>query len=152
MADNVDVINTSVHSQVSTKSSKSANNSSKPKVVAATFRQLFQFANTSDILLFCVGCFFCIISSATMPAINIVFGDVVDAIAEPVDTAALVNKAVRAMSILGVYGFVTFFLSFWLCGLAASSIANKWRMKYLERLLVQDMVRVFVLLRQSLVS
>ena len=30
-------------------------------------------------------------------------------------------------------------MSFWLCGVSASSIANKWRMRYLERLLVQDM-------------
>jgi len=48
-------------------------------------------------------------------------------------------SSVRAMSLLGVYGFVTFFLSFWLCGMASASMANAWRMQYLERLLIQDM-------------
>lgn len=74
-----------------------------------------------------------------MPAINIIFGDVVDAIAAPIDVGPLVDKSVRAMAILAVYGFVTFFLSFLFAGYAAANIANAWRMQYLEKLLVQDM-------------
>lgn len=131
-----DAIGTSAHSASSSKSSSSK---AKPKMETASFRDLFQFADNYDIVLFVLGTFFAIISSATMPAINVVFGDVVDAIAEPVNVEALVNKAVRGMALLGVYGFTTFFLSFWLCGMAAGNIANKWRMKYLERLLIQDM-------------
>lgn len=126
-------LQTSQHSTSSQKSSATA--ATKP----ASIGSIFQFATSKDLLMFAIGIFFCIISGATMPAINIVFGDVVDAIAEPVEVGELVNKAVRAMSILAIYGFLTFFLSFLFCGNAASNIANAWRMQYLEKLLVQDM-------------
>ena len=129
-----DEIQTSRHSTASQKSTTVAA-SMKP----ASMRALFRFATTKDIVLFGIGIFFSVISSATMPAINIIFGDVIDAIAQPIDVEAIVNQSVRAMSILGVYGFVTFFLSFLFCGYAASNIANAWRMEYLEKLLVQDM-------------
>ena len=134
-------IATSLHSAASsgTQKSSASTKSAKQKTPTASFSALFQFADRKDIVIFCVGCFFAVISSATMPAINIVFGDIVDAIAEPVNVAELVNDGVRAMVVLGLYGFCTFFLSFWLCGTAAGNIANKWRMKYLEKLLVQDM-------------
>lgn len=105
----------------------------------ASFRSLFQFAQPRDLVLFGLGCFFCFASSATMPAINIVFGDVIDAIAQPLDVEKIVATGVRALSILAVYGFVTFFLSFWCCGQAAGNLANAWRMQYLEALLKQDM-------------
>ena len=105
----------------------------------ASFGALFQFAEWSDIVIFCIGIFFCIAASATMPAINIIFGDIVDAIATPIEVGELVNQSVRAMVILGCYGFVTFFFSFYLCGYAATNIANKFRTKYLESLLYQDM-------------
>jgi ABC-type multidrug transport system fused ATPase/permease subunit len=126
-------------SKHSTSGSGSTSDSKKAALPSASFRQLFQFAETKDLILFGLGIFFCVAASATMPAINIVFGDVVNAIAQPVNVAALVDKSVRAMTLLGVYGFVTFFLSFWLCGTAAANIANGWRMKYLEHLLIQDM-------------
>ena len=92
-----DDLQTSRHSTGSQKSSAtSASSSLKP----ASIGTLFRFATTNDIILFGVGLFFCVISSATMPAINIIFGDVVDAIAEPINVADLVNTSVRAMAIL----------------------------------------------------
>ena len=63
----------------------------------------------------------------------------VDSIASPIATGDLVNQSVVAMLVLGCYGFVTFFLSFYLCGHAATNIANAFRMKYLNSLLYQDM-------------
>jgi ABC transporter transmembrane region len=125
--------------QTSRHSTTSSTATSGSKIKPASFRTLFRFATNKDIATFAVGVFFCIISSATMPAINIVFGDVVDAIAEPINVEELVNTSVRAMAILGLYGFVTFFFSFLFCGYAAANIANAWRMQYLEKLLVQDM-------------
>ncbi|CAB9524672.1 Leptomycin B resistance protein pmd1 [Seminavis robusta] len=130
----VDELGNSRHS-----TSSSATAASKKKIPSATFKELFQFAETKDIVTFGFGIFFSIISSASMPAINVVFGDVINAIAEPINVKELVNTAVTAMSILGVYGFVTFYLSFWLCGTAAANIANGWRLQYLEHLLIQDM-------------
>ena len=109
------------------------------KLQPASFRSLFQFATRRDIAIFSCGLVFCVLSSATFPAINIIFGDMIDAIAEPINVGELVNRAVRSMVILALYGFVTFFLSFWLCGTAAANIANAWRMRYLEQLLMQDM-------------
>jgi len=103
-------------------------------------RALFQFAETKDLIIFGLGIFFSFIASATMPAINIVFGDIVDSIANPIGVQELVNKSVRAMVIIGCYGFVTFFFSFYLCGYASTNIANGFRMKYLEAVLHQDMV------------
>ena len=129
-----DDLQTSRHSTSSQKSTTTS-----VIIKPASMRTLFRFATTHDILLFAIGIFFSVVSSATMPAINVIFGDVVDAIAQPIDVAAIVNQSVRAMAILGVYGFVTFFLSFLCCGTAAGNIANAWRMEYLDRLLVQDM-------------
>ena len=91
--------------QVSTHSTSSKKSTSASSLKPASFGSLFQFATSTDLMLFAIGIFFSIIASATMPAINVIFGDVVDAIAEPINVADLVNRSVRAMAILGVYGF-----------------------------------------------
>jgi len=122
-----------------TSSSSHPTKSQKETNASASFTSLFQFATQKDVAVFCLGIVFCILSAATFPAINIIFGDVIDAIAEPISVGTLVNRAVRAMAVLALYGFVTFFGSFLCCGYAASNIANGWRMRYLETLLVQDM-------------
>jgi ATP-binding cassette subfamily B (MDR/TAP) protein 1 len=118
----------------------SADDAKKNLPQPVPFSALFQFADGKDLAIFGVGVFFCVISSATMPAINIVFGDIVDSIANPIAVEELVNKSVRALVVMGCYGFITFFLSFYLCGYAATNIANGFRMKYLEALLSQDML------------
>lgn len=112
---------------------------SKSSIQPAPISALFQFASPRDKASFGIGVFFAVCSAATMPAINIIFGDIIDAIAEPINVDVLVMKAVRAMLLLGTYGFVTFFLSFVFCGYAATNIANGFRTRYLESLLVQDM-------------
>lgn len=130
---------------VSSTTVKSNNNGTRKKkkngnsLQPASFRSLFQFAERNDIITFAVGVLFCILSSATMPAINIVFGDIVDSIANPIEVGELVNQGVRAMIVLGVYGMITFFLSFLFCGFAATNIANGFRMQYLNSLLSQEM-------------
>jgi len=105
----------------------------------APLKALFQFAETKDMVMFWLGVFFSVLSAATMPSINIVFGDLIDSVANPIAVEELVNKGVRAMVVIGCYGFVTFFFSFYMCGYAATNIANGFRMRYLESLLHQDM-------------
>lgn len=133
-----DDMGSSRHSSTAS-STSSTKNKKKQSIHPAPFSTLFRYATTKDIILFLLGIVFCVLSAATLPAINIIFGDVVDAIAEPINVEKLVNRSVRAMAILGLYGFVTFFLSFLFCGYAAANVANAWRTRYLERLLVQDM-------------
>jgi len=139
MADTDTAAKTSKDNDLQTSQHSTSSQKSSAHTKPASIGAILQFATAKDLLFLGVGIFFCIISGATMPAINIVFGDVVDAIAKPVEVGPLVNTAVRAMAILAIYGFVTFFLSFLFCGFAASNIANAWRTQYLEKLLVQDM-------------
>lgn len=137
-ADKISLTTAAASSSVST--TTKSNNNNPQKIQPASFTSLFQFSTRHDILLFGCGLFSCVLSAATMPAINIIFGDIVDAIAEPINVSEFVNRSVRAMAILGVYGFVTFFFSFWFCGTAAAAVANAWRMQYLQHLLHQDMI------------
>ena len=50
----------------------------------------------------------------------------------------LVQKAVISMIVLGIYGFVSFFLAFFASGWSASKLANSYREQYLEAVLRQD--------------
>ena len=120
-------------------SSSKENKKKKPSIAPAPISSLFRFASTQDLVVLGLGVFFCILSSFTMPAINIIFGSVIDSIAEPINVQELVNTSVRGMIGLGIYGFITFTVSFWLCGKAAASVANGYRMHYVEALLQQDM-------------
>jgi len=106
----------------------------------ASFKELFRFASYSDIFILCIGIFFCIAMSATMPAINLVFGDLIDGAASPVSTADVMRTALIGMASLGVYGFVTFFIGFSMCGLAAARIANGFRNNFMEAVLKQDAI------------
>lgn len=127
---------TSTRSSLSSRRSKSKKSKS---IKPAPFSALFQFATSKDKMLFGIGIFFSICSALTMPAINIIFGEIIDAIANPINVKDITMRGVYGMLILGGYGFVTFFLSFVFCGYASTNIANGYRMKYLEALLVQDM-------------
>ena len=62
----------------------------------------------------------------------------IDAIAQPVEVKELVEDPVINMSILGIYGFTTFFLAFFAAGASAAKIANSYREEYLEAVLRQD--------------
>jgi len=86
---NGDTLNSSRHS---TSSSKSTSSKTKtPSLPPASFSALFQFATTRDKVQFGLGCVFAVLASATMPAINIVFGDIIDSIAAPINVQELVN-------------------------------------------------------------
>jgi hypothetical protein len=116
-------LDTSKHSTGSQKSNKSKDAAAaKPSLPPASFSELFQFAETKDLIVFGFGVFFSVMSAATMPCINIVFGDLIDSIATPINVEELVSRSVKAMALLGLYGFGTFFISFYLCGIAASKV------------------------------
>jgi len=135
----VDTIDFDGTQSLGSSSTLSKDEKKAPSIKPASFLSLFQFAETRDILVLLMGVFFCVLSGATMPSINIIFGDMIDNIASPVNQEEMLGKSIRAMLLLGTYGFVTFFMSFLCCGFAATSIANGFRTKYLEALLVQDM-------------
>ena len=65
--------------------STTASTQTSSKIQPVPFLTLFRFAAPKDIAFFGVGILFCIAAAATMPAINIIFGDVIDAIAEPIN-------------------------------------------------------------------
>jgi len=112
----------------------------KDKDETASFKELFRFASTSDIIILCIGIFFCIAMSATMPSINLIFGDLIDGAASPVNTSDVMRTALIGMVLLAVYGFCTFFIGFSMCGLAAARIANGFRNNYMEAVLRQDAI------------
>jgi hypothetical protein len=114
-------LDASKHSTGSQKSNKSKD-AAKPSLPPASFSELFQFAETKDLIVLGMGVFFSVVSSATMPCINIIFGDLIDSIAAPINVEELVSRSVKAMALLGLYGFVTFFISFYLCGMAGSKV------------------------------
>jgi len=115
-----------------------AKNDKKKKLPTASFLSLFRFASSVDILILSLGILFCIAMSATLPGINIVFGDMIDSIASPLETQEVMRTALFGMVYLSIYGFVTFFLGYSLCGWAASRIANGFRGRFLEAVLRQD--------------
>mmetsp|Transcript_22245 Transcript_22245/g.46203 ORF Transcript_22245/g.46203 Transcript_22245/m.46203 type:complete len:1407 (-) Transcript_22245:54-4274(-) len=108
------------------------------KVPPVPFKDLFMFATASDMAMMWLGVFGTFWAGATLPGINIVFGEVTDAIAAPANISELVGTATRNMALLGVFGFVAFFVGYYFCAKAASRIANRWRVVYLEAVLRQD--------------
>mmetsp|Transcript_4920 Transcript_4920/g.5548 ORF Transcript_4920/g.5548 Transcript_4920/m.5548 type:complete len:159 (+) Transcript_4920:70-546(+) len=83
-----------------------------PNMEVASIGSLFRFATTFDFIIFFLGFIFSIICSATMPAICIAFGDVIDSIAKPINTTEVLRDSVIFMALIGVYGLVTFFFAF----------------------------------------
>ena len=61
-----------------------------------------------------------------------------DAIASPANIDELVSKACLNMGLLGVFAFCAFYIAYYAVAKAASRIANKWRVVYLESVLRQD--------------
>ena len=110
-----------------------------PALKPLSFAQLFKYATPGDIALFCIGIFGIIVASAVLPAINIVFGELTDSIAQPLNVKEQMTSAVINMLGLAGLGFLSFFVGFFFGPLAASRIANRWRLKYLESVLIQDM-------------
>ena len=108
---------------------------SKEKV---NFFTIFKYASNYDIFLFILGCICSIGAAAVLPCINLVFGEVTDSIAADAGVEELINRAVIMMSLLGVIGFFLFFGAFAFISSAGATIANKWRLAYLEALLQQD--------------
>jgi len=109
-----------------------------PNMEVASIGSLFRFATTFDFIIFFLGFIFSIICSATMPAICIAFGDVIDSIAKPINTTEVLRDSVIFMALIGVYGLVTFFFAFFFAGWAASRIANSFRVQFLDAVLRQD--------------
>jgi len=100
---------------------------------------LFKFASSVDIMIMTLGIFFCICCAATRPGISVAFGNITNAIADPTDNIREVMRTALLLSAsVSVFGFVTYFLGFGLCGLAASRIANGFRAQYLDAVLRQD--------------
>ena len=108
------------------------------KVTPVSFGTLFRFASIGDITLMTVGIFGTFLAGATLPGINIVFGDVTDAIASPANISELVGRACRDMGILAIFGYFAFFMAYYCVTKAAARIANGWRVVYLVAVLRQD--------------
>ena len=85
-----------------------------------------------------LGLFFSCLAGAVLPAVNVVFGEVIDAIAQPDNVEELVNNAVIGMALLGVVGFIVFFLAYFLVAQAGAKVANDFRLAYLAAVLRQD--------------
>jgi len=108
----------------------------RPKKVPITV--LFRHADKVTLASLFLGLLGSIVAGAVLPGINFVFGDIIDAIASPILSKELVNRAVYSMLALGGIGFVSFFTSSFFCGFAASRIANGFRIEYLKAVLRQD--------------
>ena len=111
---------------------------SEPVIAPVPFSSLFIFAKPSDLLIFALGCFGCVAAAAVLPAINIVFGELMDTISSPTDIAVVMQRAVYGMCGLAGAGFVTFFTGYFCIAYAASNIANAFRIEYLKAVLRQD--------------
>lgn len=109
-------------------------------VKPAKFTELFRYADTVSMAAVFVGVVSCVFAGATLPGINIVFGDLIDSISSlsMSDPSALLNPAIYAMLVLGGVGFTSFFFSFFCLGWAATRIANGFRIEYLKGVLRQD--------------
>jgi len=110
----------------------------KHKANAAPITALFRFADTVSILALFIGFLGTMIAGAVLPGINFVFGDIIDAIASPVLSESMIDKAVYSMLALGGIGFISFFTGYFFCGWAATRIANGFRLEYLRAVLRQD--------------
>lgn len=108
------------------------------KVKPLSFTQLFMVADSADMALFWVGTFSTLLAGASLPGINVVFGEVTDAIAAPTAVSDLVSKASTNMALLGAFSLVVFSVAYYTMGLFASRVANKWRMRFLEAVMRQD--------------
>mmetsp|Transcript_6219 Transcript_6219/g.9143 ORF Transcript_6219/g.9143 Transcript_6219/m.9143 type:complete len:1448 (-) Transcript_6219:149-4492(-) len=107
-------------------------------VKPAKFTELFRYADGVSMAAVFVGVVSCVFAGATLPGINIVFGDLIDSIASPTDITELITPAIYAMLVLGAVGFTSFFFSFFCFGWAATRIANGFRIEYLKGVLRQD--------------
>ncbi|GMI25951.1 hypothetical protein TeGR_g2851, partial [Tetraparma gracilis] len=123
---------------ISTSAAEGDKKVEEEKVVPASFGDLFQFADTQTIIIFGVGNIMALFAGATLPAINIVFGEIIDAIAAPDNVSTLVNNAVIGMCVLAGFGFVSFFLAYSMIAYAGAKIANGFRLRYLDAVLRQD--------------
>ncbi|GMH74233.1 hypothetical protein TrST_g14008 [Triparma strigata] len=108
------------------------------KVTGIAFWELFMFASPADMAIFWTGIFGTALAGATLPGINVVFGEVTDSIASPANIGEQVNKAVLNMVYLSLFGFASFFIAYFCVAKAAARIANGWRIKYLQAVLRQD--------------
>jgi len=118
--------------------SKDVPASPEEKLDPVPFKTLFRFASTGDIMLMSIGIFGTFLAGATLPGINVVFGEVTDAISSPANISELVGVACRNMGILAVFGFASFFVAYYCVAKAAARIANGWRVVYLDAVLRQD--------------
>lgn len=107
-------------------------------VKPAKFTELFRYADSLSMAALFVGFVSCIFAGATLPGINIVFGDLIDGISSNVDPTEMINPAIYAMLVLGGVGFTSFFFGFFCFGWAATRIANGFRIEYLKGVLRQD--------------
>ncbi|GMI17574.1 hypothetical protein TrLO_g3918 [Triparma laevis f. longispina] len=108
------------------------------KLVPIGFRDLFRYASAYDMTIFWIGIFGTALAGATLPGINVVFGEVTDAISSPANMGEMVNKAVMNMVYLSLFGFFSFFMAYYCIAKAAARIANGWRIQYLQAVLRQD--------------
>lgn len=106
--------------------------------VKVSFFSLFRYASYTDVFLLSLGTLFCVAMSATLPSINIIFGDLIDAVASPVNVREVMRTALVGMVSVAAYGFTTFFLGYALCGWAAARVANGFRSRFLDAVLRQD--------------
>ena len=90
---------------------------------------LFQFSTTHTKVTFSLGIFFSCLAASVLPAINIVFGEIIDAIAQPDNVEEMVNNAVIGMLVLAVVGFTFFFLAYFLAAWSGARIANDFRLQ-----------------------
>eukprot|EP00605_Chrysophyceae_sp_TOSAG23-4_P002622 GSChrysophyteH1.ASY1.ANO1.2894.1 assembled CDS len=104
------------------------------------FSAIFRFATTSDMLLIYLGVLGTVAAGACLPSMNVVFGEVTDAISSPADISNMVNDAVVRMILLACLACAAFFIAYYPMSLGASRIANNWRVAYLEAVMRQDAV------------
>ena len=124
--------------KVAESSSNDVPASPEEKLDPVPFKTLFRFASTGDVTLMSIGIFGTFLAGATLPGINVVFGEVTDAISSPANISELVGVACRNMGILAVFGFASFFVAYYCVAKAAARIANGWRVVYLDAVLRQD--------------
>jgi ATP-binding cassette subfamily B (MDR/TAP) protein 1 len=121
---------------------EAADDASTPKAAppgSASFLSLFRFASGWDMVLMCVGVTLQLIVGCGFSALNIVFGEILDDLANPsgsvMDNVSFMLYIMFTMA--GIFG-VTALFAMSSIPYAAAKITNKLRMAYLQAVLRQD--------------
>ena len=109
-------------------------------LTVVSLAQLYRFATPKERLLALGGVLASVLGGFTMPALNLIFAEMLDKMSvNPATIVDEMHNTLVIMAILGPVAAFCFFFAFYLLPLTGASISNRVRVRLIDAVMRQDM-------------